>query len=220
MTKRYQLQPNEADHIHLTARIRFQSSCSQHSTTWWSDHCAFYRSTQYHMVVRSLCIPPVNTVPHDRIIVHSTCQHSTTWWADHCAFHWSTKYHMMIQSLCIPPSTQYHIMVQSCIPPVNTVPHGGHIKMHSTSQHSTTRWSDHRAFHQTTHYHTMVRMKACEKKAGPSTQQQNSLQHNASIFCLFQQLTGGGYHFFFGVSRTQPVGCPSASAHCCLHQPG
>ena len=42
----------------------------------------------------------------------------------------------------------------------------------------------------------MVRMKACEKKAGPSTQQQNSLQHNASIFCLFQQLTGGGYHFF------------------------
>ena len=39
------------------------STC-QHSTTQWSDHQAFHLSTQYHTVVRSPGIPPVNTVPH------------------------------------------------------------------------------------------------------------------------------------------------------------
>ena len=44
-----------------------------------------------------------------------------------------------------------------CIPPVSTVPHGGQIIVHSTSQHSTTWWSDHRAFHQSTQYYMVVR---------------------------------------------------------------
>ena len=38
----------------------------------------------------------------------------------------------------------------SCIPPVNAVPHGGQIIVHSTCQHSTTWWSNHRAFHLST----------------------------------------------------------------------
>ena len=89
-------------------------STSQHSTTLWSEHRAFHQSTQYHMVVRSSRIPPVNTVPHGGQIM--------------------------------------------CIPPVNTVPHGGQIIVHFTSQHSTTWRSDHRAFHQSTQYHTVVRL--------------------------------------------------------------
>ena len=44
----------------------------------------------------------------------------------------------------------------SCIPPVNTVPHGGQIIVHSTCQHSTTWWSNHRAFHLSTQYHMVV----------------------------------------------------------------
>ena len=55
-------------------------STSQHSATWWSDHHAFHQPTQWHIVVRSSCIPPANTVPHGgQIIVRSTSQHSTTW---------------------------------------------------------------------------------------------------------------------------------------------
>ena len=38
----------------------------------------------------------------------------------------------------------------SGVPSVNTAPHGGQINVHSTSQHSTTWWSDQRAFHQST----------------------------------------------------------------------
>ena len=45
----------------------------------------------------------------------------------------------------------------SCIPPANTVPHDGQIIVHSTGQHSITWKSDHRAFHQSTQYHMMVR---------------------------------------------------------------
>ena len=101
----------------------------QHSTMGWPDHCAIHQSTQDHRVVRSSCIPPVNTVPHgSQIIVHSTSQHSTTWWSDHHAFHPPTQYHMVVRS--------------SYIPPVNTVPHGGQIIVHSTSQHRTTWWLD------------------------------------------------------------------------------
>ena len=73
-------------------------STSQHSTIQWSDHCAFNQPTQNQMVVRSSCIPPVNTVPHGgQIIVHSTSQHSTTWWSDHHAFYQSTQYHMVVR---------------------------------------------------------------------------------------------------------------------------
>ena len=49
------------------------------------------------------------------------------------------------------------VVKSSCIPPVNTVPHGGKIIVHSTCQHSTTWWSDHRAFHQSTQYHMVVK---------------------------------------------------------------
>ena len=45
----------------------------------------------------------------------------------------------------------------SCIPPTNTIPQCGQIIVHSTNQHSTTWWSDHRPFHQPTHYHMVVR---------------------------------------------------------------
>ena len=63
----------------------------QHSTTRWSDHrafhlldyCAFHWLTHHHNVVRSSCIPSVNTVPQGgQIIVHSIGQHSTTRWSD------------------------------------------------------------------------------------------------------------------------------------------
>ena len=45
----------------------------------------------------------------------------------------------------------------SCIPPVNTVPHGGQIIMHSTSEQLATWRSDHHAFHQRTTCHMAVR---------------------------------------------------------------
>ena len=105
----------------LEADSNDRAFTSQHSTTRWSDNRAFYQSTQYHTVVRSSCI------------------------------HQSTQYHMMVKSSCIPPvNTVPHgakIIVHS---PVNTVPHGAQIIVPSTSQHSTTRCSDHRAFHQST----------------------------------------------------------------------
>ena len=131
---------------------------------------AFHWSTQYHMVVRSLCIPPVNTEPHGgQIIVSSTSQHSTTWWSDHRAFHQSIQHHMVVRSSCNSTSqhsttlwsdhrahhksTQHHMVVRSsCLQPVSTAPHDGQIIMHSTSQHSTTQWSDHRAYHQSTQH--------------------------------------------------------------------
>ena len=52
---------------------------SHYRATWWSDHRAFHQSTQDHMMVRSSCIPPVTTVPHDdQIIMHSTSNNSIT----------------------------------------------------------------------------------------------------------------------------------------------
>ena len=79
--------------------------------------------------VRSLCLPPVNTVRHSgQIMVHSISQRGTTWWSDRHAFHQAILCHTVVRS--------------SCIPPVNTIPRGGQIVMHSTSQHSTTWWSD------------------------------------------------------------------------------
>ena len=164
-------------------------SISQHSISRWSKYRAFRQSTQHHMVVRSSCIPPVNTVPHavrlscippvntaryggqiivhstsqhsttcGQIIVHSTSQHNTIWcrWSDHRAFHQSTQHDMVVTSSCIPPvNTVPHAVRLSCIPPVNTTRYGagGQIIVHSTSQHSTIWWSDHRAFHQSTQYH-------------------------------------------------------------------
>ena len=99
-------------------------STGQHNTSWWSDQRAFHRSTQYLMVVRSPCTPPVNTVPHGgQTTVHSTSQYSTTWWSDHRAFHQSTQCLMVVRSACIPP--------------VNTVPHGGQNTVLSTSQYTT-----------------------------------------------------------------------------------
>ena len=44
-----------------------------------------------------------------------------------------------------------------CIPPVTTVPRGDQITVHSTSQHSTTLWSDHRVFNQSPQYHVVIR---------------------------------------------------------------
>ena len=125
------VQANEANCIYLNAASD-------------SDHRPFHQPTQCHMVVRSSCIPPANTVTHcGQIIMHSTSQHSTTWWSDHRPFHQPTQYHMVVRS--------------SSIPPANTVPHGGQIIVHSTSQHSTTWWSDHRPFHQPTQCHMVVR---------------------------------------------------------------
>ena len=134
-------------------------STSQHRITRRSDHRAFHQSTQNHTAIRSSCIPPVNTVPYgSQIIVHSTSQHSTTWWSDHRAFHQSTQYHMVVRSSCISPvNTVPHGVRSPCISPVNTVQHGAQIIVHHTSQHSTTWWSDHRASHQSTQYHVVVR---------------------------------------------------------------
>ena len=107
---------------------------------------------------RSLCIPPVNTVPHgNHTTVHSSSQHSTTWQSGHCAFHQSTQYHMAARLLYIPPVNTAPHGRSLYIPPVNTVLHGSQITVHSTSQHSTTWRSDHCTFHQSTQYHMAVR---------------------------------------------------------------
>ena len=159
-----------------------RSSCISHGGqitvyfTWWSDHRAFYQSAQYNMMVRSPCIPPVSTVPHGvQITVHSTSDHSTTWCSDHRVFHQSAQYHTVVRSPSIPPMTTVpHVMVRSpCISPVNTVPHGGQITVHSTSQYSTSWWSNHRVFHRSTQYHTVVR--------SSSISQVNTVQHGGQI---------------------------------------
>ena len=115
---------------------------------------------------RSLCTEPVSTLPYSgQIIVYSTSEHTTIWWSDHRVLQQWTHYHMVVRSSCIPPVnrvfhqwTHYHMVVRSsCIAPVNTLPYDGQIIVLSTSQHSTTWWSDHRAFHQWTHYHMVVR---------------------------------------------------------------
>ena len=96
-----------------------------------------YQSAQCLLVVRSWCIPPVNTVPHgDEILVHRTNQHSASWWSDLGASHQSTQCLMVVRSWCIPP--------------VNTVPHGDEILVHPTNQHSASWWSDLGASHQST----------------------------------------------------------------------
>ena len=89
--------------------------------------------------------------------------------SDYRALHQSTQYHIVVISSCIPPvstiphggqiivhSTSQHSST-SCIPSVNTVPHGGQIIVHSTSQHNSTWRSVHRAFHQSTQFHMAVR---------------------------------------------------------------
>ena len=67
--------------VHSTSQHSTTWRSDHHSTTWWSDHRAFRQLTQCHMVVRSSCIPPVNTI---------------TWWSDHCAFHQSAQYLSLI----------------------------------------------------------------------------------------------------------------------------
>ena len=48
-----------------------------------TKHRALNQSAHYHTVVRSSCIPPVNTVPNGcQIIVYSTSEHSITRWSD------------------------------------------------------------------------------------------------------------------------------------------
>ena len=139
-------------------------SVRRHSAIQWSDHRVFHQLAQCHTVVRSSCIrpvmtvvrssciPPVSTVSHNgQIIVLSTSQHSTIRWSDHRAFHQSAQYHTVV----IPPVST--VVRSSCIPPISTVPHGGQIIVHSTSQHSTTWWADHHAFHQSAQYHMVGR---------------------------------------------------------------
>ena len=110
-----------------------EHSTSQHTTTWLSHHRAFHSQHT------------TTWLSHHRAF-HS--QHTTTWLSHHRAFHQSTHYHMAITSSCIPQSTHYHMAItSSCIPPVNTLSHGYHIIVHSTSQHTTTWLSHHRAFH-------------------------------------------------------------------------
>ena len=120
---------------------------------------AFHPSAQSHRVVRSLCIPPINTGSHGgQIIIHSTHQHRPSWWSDHRAFHPSAQSLRVVRSLCIPP--------------ISTGPHGGQIILHpypSTQSHRVVRsscippvngpiWqSDHRAFHPSTQAHRAVR---------------------------------------------------------------
>ena len=132
-------------------------SVCQHCTTWRSDHCVFHQSTLYHMAVRSLSIPPVNTVPHGgQIIVYSVSQHCTILRSDHRVFHLSTLHYMAVRSLCIIPvntvphrhrvfrqSTLYHMAVKSsCIPSVTTVLYGGQLIVYSTNEQCTIWWSD------------------------------------------------------------------------------
>ena len=83
---------------------------------------------QYHMVFKSLCVPPANIVLYGgQIIVHSTSQHCIIWWSDQHAFQQSTLLY------------------------------GGQIIVHSTSQHCIIWWSDQHAFQQSTLYYMVVR---------------------------------------------------------------
>ena len=155
----YQPQSNKAKCGHLNAAVRLKSSsippvstvryCGQtivlsirqHSTTWWSDHRAFHQSAQCRTVVRSSCIPSVGTVPYGgQIIVHSVRRHSAIQWSDHRVFHQLAQCHTVVRSSCIRPVMT--VVRSLCIPPVSTVSHNGQIIVLSTSQHSTTWWSD------------------------------------------------------------------------------
>ena len=147
----------------------------------------FHQSTLYHMAVRSLSIPPVNTVPHGgqiivysvsqhyhmggQIIVYSVSQHCTISRSDHCVFCQSTLYHMEVRSSRIPSvntalyggqiivyySSQYNTTSSSCIPSVNTVPYRGQIIVYFVSKHCTIWRSDHRVFHLSTQHYMAVR---------------------------------------------------------------
>ena len=135
-------------------------STSQHRATFGQIH----QSTQCHMVVRSSCISPVNTLPHlvrsssthcGQIIVHFTSQHRATcwsdyrqhrvmWWPDHRAFHQSTLCHIVVRLY------SQHCATWSSDHTVNTVPHCGqiiqsilcHIVVRLYSHHCATWWSD------------------------------------------------------------------------------
>ena len=164
---------------------RIVHSTNQHSTTWWSDG-AFHQSTHLVVtwcIPPVYTVPHGGQMLHSTSttvshggqsvhsnsqhswwqIVHSISQHNTTWWSDD-AFHQSTQYHMVVR-WCIPPVPQYHMVFGWCIPPVNTLggqicippvnPVGGQM-VHSTSQHSTTWWTD-GAFHQSSQYHMVFR---------------------------------------------------------------
>ena len=69
----------------ITVYSTSQHRTSQHSTTCWSDHCTFHQSTQYqsaqyHMAVRSLYIPPVNTVPLASDLILRSSEHAVSSW--------------------------------------------------------------------------------------------------------------------------------------------
>ena len=78
------------------------------------------------------------------------------------------------------------VVSSSCIPPVNTVPRGGQIIMHSNSQYGTTWWSDHRVFHQSTQCHVVVRL--------PCIPPVNTVPHGGQIIvystCQQKKTTG------------------------------
>ena len=114
---------------YISCHVRLKPFCANEMWDCRGCFLVFHQSTQHHMVVRSTCIPPVNTAPHggqinvhstsqlpaphggqmnvhytrSQINVHSTSQHSTTWWSDQRAFHQSTQYHMVVRSTCLTP---------------------------------------------------------------------------------------------------------------------
>ena len=112
----YQLRSSEANGIYSNTGVRLNtsSSCipsvntvpyrgqiivyfvSQHCTIWRSDHRVFHLSTQHYMSVRSLCIIPVNTIPHR-----------------HRVFRQSTMYHMVVRSCILPARFEVVIVVLS-----------------------------------------------------------------------------------------------------------
>ena len=148
---------------YISCHVRLKPFCANEMWDCRGCFLVFHQSTQHHMVVRSTCIPPVNTAPHggqinvhytsSQINVHSTSQHSTTWWSDQRAFHQQHSATWWSDQRAFHQSTQHaphggQIIVHSTISQIN---------VHSTSQHSTTWWSDQRAFHQSTQYHMVVR---------------------------------------------------------------
>ena len=138
----HQLQSNKANYNHLIAESDSRLLCFPpdyriaqclmvvrswcippvNSSSWWSDLGASHQSAQCLMAVRSWCIPPVSTELHGSL---------------------SQILVMVVRSWCIPPvSTEPHggqilvMVVRSwCIPPVSKVPQGGQILVHPTSQH-------------------------------------------------------------------------------------
>ena len=117
--------------LELRARSRNLYSISQHSTTWWSDRVLVMKETGLRAQRWNLYSTsrPVNTVPRGGQIESSRGKRRGL-----------------------------ELNAENSIPPVNTVPRGGHWdwklvrkeaglrverwKLYSTSQHSSTWWSN------------------------------------------------------------------------------